>query len=157
LSQLESDGLVRIGARGVSLTSGGLKRHAELLTERRESSDTDTIAAAYERFLALNGPVKSACARWQQSGRDEEALFEVADELAGYIARALPSLQKSAEMAPWFTHYGRRLSAASECLLEGDPRFVTDPQVDCVHNIWFECHEDYLLTLGRSREEEEAR
>ena len=47
-----------------------------------------------------------------------------------------------------------RIDAALGAAREGDSRFITDPRVDSVHNIWFECHEDYLLTLGRDREEE---
>ena len=38
--------------------------------------------------------------------------------------------------------------------MRGDGRFITDPEVDSIHSIWFECHEDYLTTLGRDRESE---
>ncbi len=42
-------------------------------------------------------------------------------------------------------------------LVAASPRqatVITDPRVDSVHNIWFECHEDFLNVLERDCEEE---
>jgi hypothetical protein len=156
VSELIDWGLVRLGARGLSLTKDGLRRHADLLDEHRAGADVITLTATYERFLSLNAPVKAACSTWQQSTRDPEALFQVADELSGFRDRLAPALAKAAQVSPWFEAYGIRLTVAADLAMEGDERFVTDPAVDSFHNIWFECHEDYLVTLGRSREEEEA-
>jgi hypothetical protein len=155
ITGLVDAGLLKIGGRGVALTSAGLKRHAELLTVFRQETDVATVAATYERFLALNAPVKASCARWQQSDRDAESLFQVADELGGFLERLRPALVRASEAAPWFEQYGVRLTNAWQRASNGDERFVTDPHFDSFHTIWFECHEDYLVTLGRSREEEE--
>ncbi len=35
--------------------------------------------------------------------------------------------------------------------IEDDPRYFVSPLVDSYHSVWFECHEDFLLTLGRTR------
>jgi hypothetical protein len=155
IAELVDAGLLKIGERGVALTTAGLKRHAELLIVFRQESDVRMVAATYERFLALNTPVKMACARWQQSDRDADSLFEVADELGGYLERLRPALAKASEAAPWFEQYGVRLTSAWERAIDGDERFITDPLIDSFHSIWFECHEDYLVTLGRSRDQEE--
>ncbi len=49
--------------------------------------------------------------------------------------------------------YSERLEEALE-KAEQDPRYMVSPAVDSYHTVWFEAHEDFLLTLGRSREEE---
>jgi hypothetical protein len=54
---------------------------------------------------------------------------------------------------PRFGAYARRLEASLDKAAT-DPRFVVSPAVDSFHTVWFECHEDYLLMLGRSREQE---
>jgi hypothetical protein len=153
---LAQAGLLKLGDRGVALTSAGLKHHEELLDAYRAETDVVTVAATYERFLALNAPVKSACARWQRSDRGPEALFHVTEQLGGYLRRLGPALARAAQVAPWFHQYRLRLSESWQRAVDGDERYITDPQVDSFHTIWFECHEDYLLTLGRRRDDEET-
>ena len=58
--------------------------------------------------------------------------------------------QARAGIVERFGRYGDRLSVALEKLDE-DPRYFVSPQVDSYHTVWFECHEDFLLTLGRTR------
>ena len=65
----------------------------------------------------------------------------------------LDSLNRAGEVSPRFTRYGERLSEALE-QVETDPRFMVSPAVDSYHTVWFEAHEDFLLTLGRTREAE---
>jgi hypothetical protein len=55
---------------------------------------------------------------------------------------------------PRFATYTPRLEAALDAAGSGDSRFITDPRVDSMHSVWFECHEDFLVTLGREREDE---
>jgi hypothetical protein len=156
ITSLEKEGLIRQTPRGCALTAEGLTAHAALLTDEHAAIDLGVIEACYERFLAVNGPVKGVCATWQQSSGDEDELWNTADQLTQYLGRVGPSLRQAGSILPRFEVYLHRLSAAAETATEGDARFVTDPAVDSFHNVWFECHEDYLLTLGRDREQEES-
>ena len=52
-----------------------------------------------------------------------------------------------------FGVYGFRLSSALERVLAGDSAFVTD-SLESYHTVWFQLHEDLLVTLGISRDEE---
>src|SRR5690606_16804013 len=111
----------------------------------------------YERFLQVNQPVKDACALWQarnaQAGEDDA--ISTLDTLEGLLERVQPSLERVAAVLPRFAGYPRRLEAALDQAAEGDHRFLVEPRIDSFHTVWFECHEDYLLTLGREREDEE--
>jgi hypothetical protein len=156
IKKLEQDGLLRQTARGWALTPEGLERHTVGLAQEQASSDQDVIAVAHDRFLAVNASVKGVCAAWQRAEGDQEALWHTAELLTQYLGRVGPSLRQAGSILPRFEVYLHRLSAAAETATEGDARFVTDPAVDSFHNVWFECHEDYLLTLGRDREQEES-
>jgi hypothetical protein len=52
-----------------------------------------------------------------------------------------------------FALYRTRLTIALERALGGNIAYVTDT-VDSYHSVWFQLHEDLLVTLGISREEE---
>lgn len=154
VDQLVADSLMLVSEHGCMLSPQGLERHEQLLNEWRESVDLEPLAKAYERFLAVNVPIKEACSAWQTTDGDAEALFLAVDSLAELLDRAKPALRRAAEAVPRFGGYGPRLEAAIAAAGEGDGRFLTDPTVDSFHGVWFECHEDFLTTLGRSREEE---
>ncbi len=154
ISELAEASLLLVNDRGCMLTPAGLARHEELLVAWRETVDLDALARAYERFLTVNQPVKELCAGWQSRGDDPEALFVVVDSLSAIVERVGPALRRAGQVVSRFGTYAPRLQAAVDAAAQGDGRFVTDPRVDSVHTIWFECHEDFLTTLGRDREEE---
>ncbi len=151
---LQQQSLLLIAEHGCMLTSEGLQRHEELLAQSRQQLDLDALARAYDRFLAVNQSVKEICAGWQAQRDEPEALFMVVEDLAEPIDRALPSLRRAGTVVPRFGRYEGRLQSALDEARAGDERFITDPRVDSIHSIWFECHEDYLTTLGRDRETE---
>ena len=70
------------------------------------------------------------------------------------MARARSGLTRAATVAVRFDRYGTRLATALERASAGESRYITDPTVDSFHTVWFECHEDFLITLGISREDE---
>jgi hypothetical protein len=154
LDPLVAEELIIVTERGCVLTADGLARHAELLEQWRIGADLKLLAKSYDRFMAVNKPVKDLCARWQTQAGDQEARFMTAEELAEIVERVRPALRRAGQVAPRFEAYIPRLDAAIDAARAGDDRFVTDPRVDSVHSIWFECHEDYLTSLGRDREEE---
>jgi len=139
---------------GCMLTAEGYEHHEQLLVGWRETIDLEAMAKVYERFLVVNQPMKAACSAWQSSAGDDEALFVAVDALTAITQRVRPALDRAGGLVARFGRYGPRLEAAVAAAGGGDPRFVTDPKVDSVHSIWFECHEDFLTTLGRSREDE---
>ena len=152
LDELAEASLLLVTDRGCMLTPAGLERHEQLLVSWRGTIDLDVVAAAYDRFLAVNQPVKDICAAWQ--GDDDEGLFMAVDSLSGIVGRVRPALRRAAQAVPRFATYTPRLEAALDAAASGDGRFITDPRVDSLHSIWFECHEDFLVTLGRDREAE---
>jgi hypothetical protein len=154
VQELVDASLMLVTPRGCMLTPAGLARHEELLVQWRGTIDVGTVAKSYDRFLVVNQPVKDLCSRWQVEGQDAEALFMAVEELSEIVDRVGSALRRAGQVVPRFGTYVPRIDAALGAAREGDGRFITDPRVDSVHNIWFECHEDYLLTLGRDREQE---
>jgi hypothetical protein len=156
LGELDAQGLTfERAARkrpGWVLSEEGRARHAAELAASHPAEVRDRLAVTYEGFLALNTPVKTLAARWQQA-TDGAARFDVLTDLEDLHGRAVTVLAASGEVLPRFGRYARRLSEAL-AKIDDDPRFFVSPLVDSYHTIWFECHEDYLLTLGRTRTQE---
>lgn len=156
LSGFASEELVveRTGGRrpGWMLSPTGRARHEDLLAEGIDDSAKEDLAEAYDGFLALNSTVKEIASRWQ--GVDNDAgRFELIEEIHEIHEDAIDSLNSAGEVSGRFSRYGDRLTAALE-EVETDPRFMVSPAVDSYHTVWFEAHEDFLLTLGRTREQE---
>jgi hypothetical protein len=154
VDELVQAALLQVTKRGVMLTPEGLVRHEELLGAWRATLDIDALANAYEGFLRVNQRVKDLCADWQRSPRGVDELIRVVDRLSGVVDQVLPCLRRAGQTASRFASYGPRLQAALDAAADGDGRFINDPRLDSLHTIWFECHEDFLVSLGRSREEE---
>jgi len=144
----------RTGGRrpGWMLSPTGRARHEELLAEGIDESGKEDLAKAYEDFLALNAMVKEIASRWQ-SVTDDAGRFDLVEEIHEIHEDAVAALDEAGEVAPRFGRYGDRLTEALDRVPE-DPRFMVSPSVDSYHTVWFEAHEDFLLTLGRTREQE---
>ncbi|MGQ0480949.1 MAG: PEP-utilizing enzyme [Pseudonocardia sp.] len=147
---LDAD-LVAHTPAGYLLTEAGHRRHGELLAAERAGLDTDRLGRIYERFLAVNGPMKAASAK---PATDDDTRFELLGELGELVERAGSALKRTTELLPRFGAYQLRLEAALGRVEDGEWEYLTSPKVDSVHTVWMEIHEDYLQTLGRSREEE---
>lgn len=149
---LEAAGLVVKTRAGWMLTEDGNARHAALLAAERALLDLEILGSAYERFLSANTPFKALNGRWQ--GCDDDQRWELVAQLADLVGRVEPALRRTAEAAPRFDGYAPRLQAALAKIEDGDFDHVTSPRLESLHTVWMELHEDYLRTLGRSREEE---
>jgi DNA-binding transcriptional ArsR family regulator len=137
---------------GWMLTGDGRERYDASLAEARTPEVVDRLTTTYETFMQHNQPVKDLCAQWQGT-EDDAVRFGILEDLADLHEQVAPSLASAGELVPRFGAYAQRLEASLDQAAD-DPRFVVSPVVDSFHTVWFECHEDYLLMLGRSREQE---
>lgn len=115
-----------------------------------ESIDRHVLASLYERFLAADRALKEAITAWQlapDAGKPaaRDAVLTVAATAGGVAADVVGT-------APRFAPYPRRIADAAAAIAAGDARFVASPRVDSLHQVWFELHEDLLVTLDRKRE-----
>jgi len=153
--ELAGQGLIFVSPVGCMLTEDGQTRHAELLEAERADIDLEAVRALYERFLAVNQATKSKCAEWQNLSDDEvDGRFVIATDLQEILERVSATMTRTATHMPRFATYPPRLQGALDKVMEGQWEYLTSPKVESFHNVWMECHEDYLVTLGISREEE---
>jgi hypothetical protein len=149
---LESEGLVISTPAGYMLDEPGREAFEAALLAEREQLDLELLGSIYEHFLAVNGPFKACSSRWQVA--DADGQFELLEEISGIVSRTVAVLGRTSEVVPRFDGYADRLKGALARTEEGELDYAVSPRVDSLHTIWMEIHEDYLLTLGRSREEE---
>jgi hypothetical protein len=134
---------------GWMLSGAGRERHATEHAAQITDEAKDGLAEYYEGFLAVNDRVKAACTSWQSATGDDER-FELLEDLREVHEAVAPTLAGSGELVPRFAVYRDRLAGALDRVGQ-DPRYVVSPLVDSYHTVWFECHEDFIVTLGRSR------
>lgn len=171
LDDLASSGLVEHRASGPltgwSLTPAGRAEHARLLRRELELTGTrSVVATAYRRFRELNPLVLDLTSRWQVrriAGRlarndhtDPRYDAAVLDDLAEVHRRAVPLCEDLATALQRFRPYGPELDRALARALAGDGDHVAKPGVRSYHTVWFELHEDLLVTLGLDRTAEAA-
>jgi hypothetical protein len=144
--------LIQPTASGYLLTAHGVARHDELLAAERQGLDLDGLASIYDGFLALNGPMKLLSTKAAGTSEGDEFI----DEFANFVARAGAVVRRTSEILPRFAGYESRLTEAMVRADAGHWQYLTSPLVDSVHSVWMELHEDYLQTLGRSREAERS-
>ncbi|MCC6847879.1 MAG: hypothetical protein IT294_05210 [Deltaproteobacteria bacterium] len=132
----------------VTLSDDGRALLARIVAE--EPIDRGALVALYDtRFPAADRGLKEAITAWQLAAdaakpAAQSAVMAAAAAVGG-VAAAL------AAVAPRLAPYPRRIADAAAAIATGDLRFVASPRVDSLHQIWFELHEDLLVTLGRSR------
>lgn len=143
----------RAGGEGEyhALTSAGHDAHGAAVAERLGLKARGLLAAAYDsRFLAVNLRFKQLCADWQEQGERFELVEAAADVHDDIIA----VLRTAAAADVRFERYAERLNATMDAFQGGDARALTAPVGESYHNVWFELHEDLLVTLSRSRRDE---
>lgn len=155
LAGLVDDGSVfeRQGRRvsGFTLTEAGRARHARELPGRADPAATTALATVYDSFLEHNGRVKALCGRWQQVGTDDAARWKAIGDLEDLHGTAEVAFTHAGDIVPRFARYATRLRSAMLRVAAGDERYFTSPLVDSYHTVWFEAHEDFIVTLGRDR------
>lgn len=151
---------------GWSLTDGGRIADQELVRNELDGVGArDHVRRSYESFLGLNPTLLQICGDWQMRRlgsmpvvndhsdpdydakvvsrlmRIDDAAQRICSDLGGHLMR--------------FGVYGDRLANALGSVLAGNAAYVTD-SLDSYHSVWFQLHEDLLVTLGISREEERS-
>lgn len=137
---------------GWMLTGDGRDRYDATMEQARTPEVVERLTETYSVFLHNNQPVKDLSAQWQATTDDAER-FGIIEDLSEVCEKVAPSLASAGELVPRFGAYADRLAASLDKAAD-DHRFIVSPTVDSFHTVWFECHEDYLLMLGRSREQE---
>ncbi len=153
---------VERGGRGFSLTPKGLRALDELLAEEGLRGHP-SLTECYERFLGLNKRVLRVSSDWQlrrdggvevpNDHSDPSYDGDVIERLAELHDRVRLCLEKIGGCAPRFAPYAARLDACVARLRAGDRTAFTAPLAESYHTVWFELHQDLLLTLGLEREE----
>lgn len=164
LIDLALDGLVTreggpSGAWG--LTDAGRVADAERVAAELDAAGArDAVRAAFVDFLVLNPEVLDLCSAWQV--RTVDGLVETNDHadqayddrvLAAFVdldGRAALVLHALTGALPRFGRYRVRLSDALARAQRGARQHLTDT-TDSYHAVWFQLHEDLLVTLGIPR------
>jgi hypothetical protein len=88
--------------------------------------------------------------------KDEAYDASVLDRLPELHARTVALVDDIAAHAPRIGGYRRRLSEALAKLGAGDHRYLTAPDRDSYHTVWFELHQHLINLLGLTRQQEAA-
>jgi hypothetical protein len=156
---------------GWTLTSEGRNEHHRLLgVELDDVGGWSTVRTGYQRFRGLNPRVLEACSRWQvrsvgpASAADvvrndhQDASYDgrVLDDLSSALDRARPIGEQLTHTLARFAPYAPHLEDALVRARAGQLDYVTKPVIPSFHTVWFEWHEDLLVTLGLDRASEHA-
>jgi hypothetical protein len=159
VTELVAAGALVEGAM-LKISPEGRARLTELLEEERSGVDQDAIAAAYAEFRSVNSDFKALVSDWQlrdgmpndhdDAGYDGAVLARLAD----VHARVLPIIADASGQIPRLRAYAQKLSEALQKVQNGETQWLTRPIVDSYHTVWFELHEELILTAGLTRVEE---
>lgn len=166
------DHLLALGARslvsrqpgefgGWGLTEAGKEEAAQrVASELEQAAASDVVRAAYRDFIPLNQRLLDLCGLWQMrtvgdavtpnDHTDRAYDTRVLDEFVRLDAEAQALCSNLGEQLHRFSHYGPRLAAALAAARSGESQRLTDT-LDSYHTVWFQLHEDLLVTLGITR------
>jgi hypothetical protein len=146
---------------GWALTAEGVEVLDALReADNRTAIDSKVLLSCYEDFLQINPAIRRACLEWQvrEGGVNdhEDAQYDAAglDQVVLLHRSALIILEDLAVQLTRFASYADRLSAALVRTQDGDHGWLDGPLVDSYHSVWSELHEDLLIAVGRTREDE---
>ncbi|HWN35107.1 MAG TPA: MarR family transcriptional regulator [Pseudonocardia sp.] len=167
MATLADSGLVkwRTGRMpGYSLTAEGRSHHADRVAGALPADARPGLERGYRDFLPLNAAFKQLCTDWQlrqgpggeQVPNDHtDAAYDgaIVDRLGSMHAEITAVLAGVAAALPRFAGYPRRFASALARLRAGERSALARPMSDSYHDVWMQLHEDFLLSLGRGREE----
>ncbi len=170
LHDAAASGLVhhRDGARpGWRLTPHGRTvGAARWRAEAVDGGQLPVITAQYEAFRALNRPFLEVCTAWQVRDLDAGIINDhsdpahdaaVLDDLGELDAQVGPICDRLSASMQRYGWYRPRFAAALGRARLGEIDAVAAPLSDSFHTVWFELHEDLLVTLDIDRADERNR
>lgn len=120
----------------------------------------EVVAEVYDRFLGLNGELLDLCTAWQVRSVDGVTVANDHDDpeydarvlglLDGFTPRADALCGELAAVLPRFGRYDDRLGRAAARVRAGERQYFVD-DLEAFHTVWFQLHEDLLVTLGIPR------
>ncbi|MEA5054795.1 MAG: transcriptional regulator [Propionicimonas sp.] len=162
LIDLARSGLVtywRGGFGGWTITEAGRGTDDErIAAELDQTGSRELVGRSYDAFLVLNPELLEVCTAWQlrpvdglpNDHADHRYDARVLQRLSSLHRRGQAICTDLAGVLERFSPYGSRLSRALERSTGGELGYVTD-NTDSYHTVWFQLHEDLLVTLGTPR------
>ena len=166
LAELVARGEAEQFRAGARLSASGKATAEHGLARERAGTDHRRLKEEYERFTPLNADFKTLATDWQMRSiegkltrndhKDEAYDAAVLGCLPDLHARTVALIDDIAAHASCIGGYRRRLSDALAKLEAGDHRYLTAPDRDSYHTIWFELHQHLINLLGLTRQQEAA-
>ena len=167
LRDLSDRGLVTLDPGpfgGWGVTERGRTADEEFTWSELDATESRVhVLKAYESFLGLNPALLDTCGDWQMRRLGSTPVLNdhIDPDYDGKVLSRLLRIDVSAQRIcsdlasrlMRFGLYATRLTTALERTLGGNIAYVTDT-LDSYHSVWFQLHEDLLVTLGISRGEE---
>jgi len=151
---------------GYRLTAAGRSKADQALAQERAAVEQSLIVHAYDGFIPVNDAFKDLVTRWQMrtiDGRQVRNDHSDADydrtvlaELSGVDHDVSGVIDAIARLVPRVGAYKTRLGRALEKIKANDLRYVTAPDRDSYHTVWFELHQDLIGLSGTTRQKEAA-
>jgi hypothetical protein len=166
LGELEGSGQARSRQGRVSgwMLTGDGRAECHRLVRDEAASDEMALDAAYRGFLGVNQRLIDTCTAWQLRTVDGvEVPNDHADvahdaavlaELDAVAAVAEPVCEQLGHILERLSGYGARLAEGRARVRAGETDWLTSPAIDSYHTVWFELHENLLMTLGIERGQE---
>jgi hypothetical protein len=146
---------------GWSLTDDGRDDASSRIAAQLDAAGArEVVAAAHDAFASLNNEALAICSAWQlrpvggateiNDHTDHRHDDHVLRRLAVLDKRVQPICANLTEALPRFGGYGPRLASAARRAQAGEVAAVA-VGLDSYHAVWFQLHEDLLVTLGITR------
>jgi hypothetical protein len=151
------------GTGGWSLTEAGrLEDERRLGSELQDVGVRSVVDDVHRRFWPLNARFQSAVTQWQVRPLPGDELASndhtdhrwddrALDTFERTVGRVLGLVGELSSVLQRFDGYDTRLQRALAAVTRGSRDWVDGLEVDSLHRVWFELHEDLLATLGLQR------
>ena len=146
---------------GWGVTDAGKLMDAELVAGELDAVGArGVLTEAYQRFMGLNSELLDLCTSWQMKAgvggpviNDHgDGVYDglVLERLGEFDGRAVVVLGEIAGAVGRFGRYRERLGVALSRARGGEIGYIAD-ELGSYHHVWFQLHEDLLVTLGIPR------
>ncbi|RFD26603.1 MarR family transcriptional regulator [Mycobacterium uberis] len=159
VKQLTAAGLL-VEGKTLRISPTGRTQLNALLADERKDIDTTALAASYHEFCPVNLDFKALATDWQikndspNTHENPEYDAAILARLDAVHERMVPIIEVVAKQLPRLSTYLGKLHTALEKVKAGQIAWFTKPLIDSYHTVWFELHEELILAIGITREED---